>query len=121
MGFSLSALSSSTAKLLEAGSLVIHFLRFSDLELAKLGATRGADRFGEGLDWERLPTGEPRYCTVGTWFRAKIVGSLSLEGATMVAAQLLEGAHTPCPDPSEDAGLVYAERAWHRLPAALSA
>ena len=31
------------------------------------GATPGADRFGPGIAWTRLPTGEPRYTNVSTW------------------------------------------------------
>lgn len=117
VAFSLSAQSGSTQALLEAKSLVIHFLRFTDLELAKLGATRGADRFGPDVAWERLPSGEPRYRDVATWFRARIIGNLPLGTATLVAAEFLEGSHSAGTDPAKDASLVYVERCWHRLQA----
>ncbi len=115
VAFSLSARSTSAAPLLQASSMVIHLLRYTDLDLARLGATSGADRFPPGIAWERLPTGEPRYTQVSTWFRAKVVGTLPLEGATLVAAELLEGRAADPADTSEHQSLVYLDRRWHRL------
>ncbi len=115
VAFSLSARSSSAAALLGARTVVIHLLRYTDLELARLAATPGADRFGPGVPWARLPTGEPRYTAVSTWFRAKVVGTLPLQGATLVAAELLEGRAADPDDTPENQSLIYLDRRWHRL------
>ncbi|MFT3975199.1 MAG: flavin reductase family protein [Amaricoccus sp.] len=115
VAFSLSSRSGSTAAVLEAGTMVIHLLRYADLDLARLGATPGADRFGAGVPWERLPTGEPRYTAVATWFRARIQGALPVEGATLVAAELLDGATGDASDAPELESLIYLDRRWHRL------
>lgn len=115
VAFSLSSRSSSTGAVLAAGSVVIHLLRFDDLALAQLGATPGADRFGPGTPWVRLPTGEPRYTAVATWFRARMTGTLPVPGATLVAAELLEGASDAPPGAPEHESLIYLDRRWHRL------
>lgn len=115
VAFSLSARSSASAAMLRAASLVVHFLRLADLPIAQLGATSGADRFGPGVNWDRLPTGEPRYPEVATWFRARIVGTLPVQGATLVAAELLEGHAEAATDATESLSMVYADRRWHGL------
>ena len=117
VAFSLSSRSGSTAAVLAADSLVIHFLRYADRALGQLGATPGADRFGPGVPWERLADGTPRYTQVTTWFRARITGTLPTEGATLVAAELVEGhggPSDPHPPPDQDP-LIYLDRRWHRL------
>lgn len=115
VAFSLSSRSGSTAAVLAAGSVVIHLLRFADLDLALLGATPGADRFGVSTPWTRLPSGEPRYTGPATWFRARITGSLPVEGATVVVAELLEGESIVPPGAPELESLIYLDRRWHRL------
>lgn len=115
VAFSLSVHSRSTPSLLRAGTVVLHLLRYPDLDLARLGATPGADRFGPDVEWERLPTGEPRYLRVATWFRARITGTLPVEGATLVAAELLEGETARGSTSPERESLVYMDRRWHRL------
>ncbi|WP_144113858.1 flavin reductase family protein [Paraburkholderia sp. BCC1886] len=115
VAFSLSSKSSASQAVLDAESVVIHLLRFGNLDLAKLGATSGANRFGPDVEWERLPSGEPRYSTVGTWFRAKIVNTLPTDGAIIVAAELLEGQAAPVDDVPEADTLIYFDRRWHRL------
>ncbi len=115
VAFSLSARSGATAAVLAAGSVVIHLLRYADLDLARLGATPGADRFAPGIPWERLPTGEPRYTAVATWFRARIRGALPVEGATVVTAEMLDGATGDNAGAPEHESLIYLDRRWHRL------
>lgn len=115
VAFSLSSRSRSAAPILEAETMVIHLLRYTDIELAQLCASSGTERFPPGGAWERLPTGEPRYTGVATWFRARRVGALPIEGATVVAAELLEGEVEPGSDPPEAHSLVYLDRRWHRL------
>jgi flavin reductase (DIM6/NTAB) family NADH-FMN oxidoreductase RutF len=115
VAFSLSTQSATAASMLTAETIVIHLARFDDLPLAQLAATRGVDRFGPDVEWERLPTGEPRYTAVGTWFRARLRGTVPLEGATLVTADLLEGAVAPSGEWPERDSLVYLDRRWHRL------
>ena len=115
VAFSLSMKSGSSEPLLRAETMVIHLLRYTDIDLAQLCASSGADRFPPGGAWERLATGEPRYTGVSTWFRARQLGLLPIEGATLVAAELLEGEAHPLEDPPEDHSLVYLDRRWHRL------
>lgn len=115
VAFSLSTKSASSEPLLRAGTMVIHLLRFADIDLATLCASSGADRFAPEIAWERLATGEPRYTGVATWFRARKLGVLPIEGATLVAAELLEGEVKGGEDPPETHSLVYLDRRWHRL------
>ena len=116
VAFSLSSRSSSAATLLEAGRLVIHMVRWPDIELARGGATSGIDRFAEH-PWERLADGEPRYTDVENWFRARIAHVLPLEGATLVVAELLDG-HVAPMTAEGSPPLVYHDRLWHSLPGA---
>lgn len=115
VGFSLSHQGTTAAALIRAQTVVIHLPRFADRALAQLAATSGADRFGPGVAWERLPGGEPRYTDIGTWFRARLCGRLPLEGATLMAAELLEGSVADPGAEPENETLVYLDRRWHRL------
>lgn len=111
VAFSLSSATRSSAAFLQARTLVIHFPRHADRALAQLCATPGSDRFGPGIGWDRLPTGEPRYTAIPTWFRARLRETLAVEGATLVTAELLSGeAAAAGPE-----ALVYLDRAWHGL------
>lgn len=110
VAFSLSAASRAGEAIARVETIVVHFLRYADQDLARLCATSGADRFGPGIDWERLPTGEPRYRSVNTWFRARLMGTTPVEGATIVTATLLEGDAAAGGDAD---ALVYLDRRWH--------
>lgn len=114
VAFSLSTRSSSSEPLLRAETMVIHLLRYTDIDLAQRCAS-SAERFPPGDTWELLPTGEPRYTSVATWFRARKLGVLPIEGATLVAAELLEGEAHPEDTAPEAQSLVYLDRRWHRL------
>lgn len=115
VAMSLSTSSSSSSAILSAPTFVVHMLSRSNKNLAILGATPGANRFGSEIPWERLPSGEPRYKDVKTWFRAKINGALPTPGATLVTAELIDGSiDGDSMEPGEDA-LVYHNRGWHSL------
>ncbi|SDX07037.1 flavin reductase family protein [Roseicitreum antarcticum] len=115
VAFSLSARSGAAAAVLAAETMVIHLMRYGDLDLALLGATPGADRFGGAVPWARLPTGEPRYTNVATWFRARNTGTLAVPGASVVTAELLDGDCGTPPGAPELESLIYLDRRWHRL------
>ena len=114
VAFSLSA-SSSSAKVVErAASVVVHFVRRADMQLARLCATSGKDRFGPDVRWARLDSGEPYYPQVELWFRAELRGRLETPGACLVTAELTavsSGAHGT----RQAEALVYSNRAWHAL------
>jgi len=110
VGFSLSNASGSSKNILNAGRLAIHFLDAAHVDLARLCATPGADRFQDRTLWSRLPDGTPRFHDVGSWFSAEIAETLPLAGSIFVAARLVGGALEDGP-----AALLYASGSWHQL------
>jgi flavin reductase (DIM6/NTAB) family NADH-FMN oxidoreductase RutF len=114
VAFSLSDNSSSAHAVRRAETVVVHFVRRSDMELARLCATRGRDRFGPDIRWARLESGEPYYPDVGLWFRAAVRGVFPVPGACLVSAELLEASPGAGEGLADDA-LVYANRGWHGL------
>ncbi|WP_211327438.1 flavin reductase family protein [Subtercola boreus] len=117
--FSISELSSSTPTIRRADTVVVHLLGADQLDIAKLGATSGIDRFADTSIWKRLPTGEPYFPAAHAWIRGRIVNRMEAGGSTVVAVQALE-THAPDPGAAEaDAAqahpLVYHNRTWHRL------
>lgn len=114
VAFSLSEASSSAKALARCETVVVHFVRRRDMQLARLCATSGTDRFGVEVPWARLATGEPCYPRMALRFRAAVRGRLAAPGALVVTAELL----SVCAgdrEPEEDETLVYANRAWHGL------
>jgi flavin reductase (DIM6/NTAB) family NADH-FMN oxidoreductase RutF len=114
VAFSLSASSSSAKAVERAASVVVHFVRRADMQLARLCATSGKDRFGPDVRWSRLDSGEPYYPQVELWFRAELRGRLETPGACLVTAELTavsSGAHAT----RQAEALVYSNRAWHAL------
>ncbi len=114
--FSVSALSSATPTLLAADSIVVHLLDADDLDIARLGATSGIDRFADTESWAPLPTGEPLFRGVRAWVRCAVVSRMDAGGSTVIAAHALQ-AHL-ARDVEADgasAALVYHNRSWHRL------
>lgn len=114
--FSISAMSSASAVLSRAETVVVHLLDAHDLDVAKLGATGGADRFAQTHTWSRLVTGEPVYRDVRAWVRCAVIDRMDAGTSTVIAAHALQShierdAH---PGASGDA-LVYHNRTWHRL------
>lgn len=117
--FSASDMSSSTPTLMAADTLVIHLLGAEQLELAKLGATSGIDRFADTTQWSRLPTGEPYFPAAHAWIRGKVVHKLSAGTSTMFVVLAIEsmapaaGSHEA--EAREAEPLAYHNRTWHRL------
>jgi flavin reductase (DIM6/NTAB) family NADH-FMN oxidoreductase RutF len=111
--FSVSAQSSSTPTILRAKTVVIHLLAAEQLNLAKLAATSGVDRFDGTIPWGRLPTGEPHYHGVPVRIRARVVSTVAAGSSTVLVAHALQA------DLSVTAqargALVYHDRAWHEL------
>ncbi|MGX1748993.1 flavin reductase [Glutamicibacter protophormiae] len=59
--FSVSVLSSTAGVLAPTATVVLHFLDAQDIEVTKLGATSGIDRFTQTQTWTRLESGESVY------------------------------------------------------------
>ncbi len=112
--FSASAISSSTPTITSVETLVVHLLSADDVELAKLCARTGSDRFGDDVDWGRLPTGEPYYRSAH-WLRGRVAQRVEVSGSTLLVVEVLDGK----PRDEELAGdpvpLVYHSRRWHIL------
>lgn len=114
--FSISAQSSAAPALARAETVVVHLLDAQDLDLAKLGATSGVDRFAEAHRFSRLITGEPVYNDVRAWVRCAVIGRMDAGASTVIAAHALQSqlARDVTPDDHGEA-LVYHNRSWHRL------
>jgi len=115
VAFSLSNASSSSQALKRAESVVVHFVRRKDMQLARLCATTGTDRFSADISWSRLLTGEPYYPQVDLWFRAAIRGRLAAPGACLVTAEFLHASPAASHEMKESETLVYANRTWQGL------
>jgi flavin reductase (DIM6/NTAB) family NADH-FMN oxidoreductase RutF len=114
VAFSLSAASSSARVLERCETVVVHFVKRKDMQLARLCATSGTTRFSHEVGWGRLATGEPYYPQIDAWFRAALRGRLATPGALLVTTELLSASAVDR-EPQEDEALVYANRAWHGL------
>ncbi|SNQ50571.1 Flavin oxidoreductase [Frankia canadensis] len=117
--FSISAQSSAAPSILRADTVVVHLLGTGQLEIAKLGATSGIDRFADTSLWRRMRTGEPYFPSAHAWIRGRIANHMAAGTSTLVVVQAVETGAPPVGDPSADAGsaepLVYHNRTWHRL------
>ncbi|MBN9171327.1 MAG: flavin reductase family protein [Microbacterium sp.] len=114
--FSLSSLSSATAAIVAASTIVVHLLDAEDLELARLAATSGADRFADAALWTRLVTGEPVYHGARAWVRCAVVNRMSAGDSTVVVAHALQSSIQRDIEPGAHGdALVYHNRTWHRL------
>lgn len=112
--FSASAISSSTPTICQAETIVVHLLASDQVALAKLGARKGADRFGDGVDWARLPTGEPYY-PGATWLRGRVVQRVDVHGSTVIVVEAIQAGPLPEQTGAEPSPLVYHNRRWHVL------
>ncbi|MFT4228809.1 MAG: flavin reductase family protein [Microbacterium sp.] len=111
--FSVSAQSSAAPTIVGAPTVVVHLLDADDLELARLGATSGIDRFADGDRWARLSTGEPVYHGVRAWVRCAVIDRMDAGGSTVIAAHALQSSVARDADGGD--ALVYHNRTWHRL------
>jgi|SRR5690625_2659382 len=113
--FSAAARSSSSPTLREAETVVAHFLSPEDINLARLGATSGIDRFEDDEMWERLPTGEPLFHTHGPWLRAGIIMTIDVNGSTVVLAEVYEASDRTTVGDQHKPGLTYVDRTWRQV------
>ncbi|MDF2559121.1 MAG: flavin oxidoreductase [Microbacterium sp.] len=112
--FSASAASSAAATIRAADSVVLHLIGAEGVALARLGATSGIDRFADTDAWTTLVTGEPVFH--GTrWLRARVINRIDAGAATVVLAEALQSNIAADAPLAHDEGLVYVNRAWHRI------
>lgn len=108
--------SSAAPSIVAADTLVVHLIDAGDIEIAKLAATSGVDRFADTDAWEWLPTGEPSYHRVRRRIRVRIVERVRAGTATVLVAEALEILESQVTDaPRTRHPLVYHDRAWQTL------
>lgn len=113
--FSASGRSSASPTICRAETLVVHLLVSDDVELARLGARGGIDRFGSDVDWARLPTGEPYYPGANSWLRGRVVDRIDVHGSTLVIVEATEAGLRNEQALAEPKPLVYHDRKWFVL------
>jgi flavin reductase (DIM6/NTAB) family NADH-FMN oxidoreductase RutF len=115
--FSISSSSSAAPVITTADTLVVHILDADRLDLAKLGATSGVDRFADAGSWTRLPSGEPVFTGVSTWIRGRVINRMEAGNSTIIAVHALETSQTAGEAGAREHGapLVYHNRTWHSL------
>jgi flavin reductase (DIM6/NTAB) family NADH-FMN oxidoreductase RutF len=111
--FSISSQSSSASTLRRAETLVVHLLGADQLDIAKLCATSGVDRFADTTLWERLITGEPFFPSAQTWIRGRVIDRMEAGASTVIAVHALQAGHAA--PPGSGRPLVYHDRRWHTL------
>jgi flavin reductase (DIM6/NTAB) family NADH-FMN oxidoreductase RutF len=111
--FSVSDRSSSAPTLQRAETVIVHLLGADQLDLAKLCATSGIDRFADRSIWDRLVTGEPYFPAAHAWIRGRVINRMEAGTSLVIAVHALQA---KLPDEAGDAApLVYHNRAWHAL------
>ncbi|MDQ1584446.1 MAG: hypothetical protein QOF36_2500 [Microbacteriaceae bacterium] len=109
--FSISGQSSSAPTIHKADTVVVHLLGADQLEIAKLFATSGVDRFADRSSWDRLITGEPYLPGAPVWIRGRVINLMEAGGSTVVAVHALQADIAG----AEVAPLVYHNRTWHHI------
>ncbi|MET4781549.1 flavin reductase family protein [Glaciihabitans sp. UYNi722] len=115
--FSVSDLSSSTPTILAAETVVVHLLSADQIDIAKLCATSGIDRFSDTSRWTRTPTGEPYFPSAPVWIRGRIVNRMNAGASTVIAVEALEAISPDQNNLQQEIAppLVYHNRTWHTL------
>jgi flavin reductase (DIM6/NTAB) family NADH-FMN oxidoreductase RutF len=111
--FSLSDHASSAPTIRRADTVVVHLLGAEQLNIAKLCATSGVNRFADTEIWARLATGEPYFPSAHAWIRGRIINRMAAGSSTIIAVHALEA--TVATDQSGADPLVYHNRTWHSL------
>lgn len=112
--FSVSDFSSSAPTIRAAETVVVHLVDADGVDLAKLAATSGVDRFADASAWTALPTGE-RVFNGTRWIRARVLERLDSGTATIVVAQAVETNVSAAAPPPSAPALAYIDRTWHRI------
>jgi len=108
---SVSQRSGAAPALLAARSFVVHLLEARNVELARLFATPGADRFDAVTDWTALDTGEPWLPAAPVALRCRPLALVPVGDATVITAEVVGIRATP----HAGAALVHHARRYHLL------
>lgn len=81
--FSVSALSSAATVRAQAATVVVHFLDAQDIEVAKLSATSGIDRFAHAQTRTRMGIGETVYDGTRAWVRCEVTERVPSDDSTV--------------------------------------
>ena len=112
--FSVSKMASASAPLHEVSQIVVHLISAAELDLAKLCAQHGADRFaGDPWTWSRYESGEPFFDAPAVRLRCRIAQRVEAGASTLIIGDVLDIDISA--DADERAPLVYHDREWHRL------
>jgi flavin reductase (DIM6/NTAB) family NADH-FMN oxidoreductase RutF len=111
--FSISGQSSSAPTIERADTVVVHLLGADQLDVAKLFATSGVDRFADRSSWDRLITGEPYLPGAPVWIRGRVINRMAAGGSTVVAVHAVQSSIAE--EAASVAPLVYHNRTWHRI------
>jgi flavin reductase (DIM6/NTAB) family NADH-FMN oxidoreductase RutF len=85
------------------------------VDIAKLCATSGIDRFADTSLWSRLETGEPYFVQARAWIRGRIINSMAAGGSSIVAVEALQASPALSAETAPADPLVYHNRRWHTL------
>ncbi|MFD0361850.1 flavin reductase family protein [Nocardia sp. GCM10030253] len=117
VSFNIAHTSSSIAALLEADSVVIHFLGEHQQHLAQRFARTAEERFTDRSLWTTLDTGEPVLHGTPIWVRATIQQLIPIGDHTLVVG-LVTRVHDNTDEKPAAAPLLYYNGRYHR-PSAL--
>ena len=112
LSFSVSNAAGSGGDFLRASGFVFNLLAADHTHLADIFARPDAhaERFADGQGWDFLPTGEPYLPTAPWSLRAKLLDSLAVGSARLVAAEVVNILQGPVAEP-----LLYHDRTFLRL------
>lgn len=113
--FSISDHSSSAPTIRQADTVIVHLLGASQLDIAKLCATSGIDRFADTDIWDRLVTGEPYFPSAHVWIRGKVINRMQAGTSTVIAVHALQAKLPDDANVQSEPPLVYHNRTWHAL------
>lgn len=96
--------------------MVAHFLDTKDIDVAKVVATSGNERFAQTPTWTRMESGEADYGGVRAWVHCEITARVQAGDSTVYVARAakLHIERDVAPGEAGDT-LVYHNRIWHRL------
>ena len=107
--FSMSGTSSSWPALSRATSLTVNFLAADHVGILARFATSGVDRFA-GIEWRRLPTGEPVLAGVPAWVRGEVLQRTPIGTSFLVAVRAVQAVQCDGRRP-----LIYHDRSYHHV------
>lgn len=110
LAFSVTRATGSAGGILSADSFLVHLLDSRHVDLAKLFAVSGSERFTARQGWSRLDTGEPFLPDTRAALRCRALHTLGVGSSVVVVAEVLDAIFGESADP-----MVYLDREFHGL------